>query len=188
MDLVSSLKNTFERTFHAANFACASRNPTLGQVKQILANAEQVTGRAKTASNLASVAVRLGEAQEKLGKLVTDLHSDVRYADDFVAKGDAACEIAEANIILSNWEKSKKDSRDAAKAAAAFDELFGGIAVYMAELPFANIYVNIFYEIAKEKFFEHYVSYDDPANRAGPQGDALRAIDTQMRREDELRQ
>ena len=177
--LLQAIEEKFENTFHRAHLiAGICSSPTLDQVKDLLEHGEQLTEKAKSATEFANSVHVLGEAGEKLAGAVNAINKIVGEGSKVAGDTSAACQISEAVAVLNDWvlPNSKTSPQDAAKA---FDKLFGGAARYMGKLPFpANTYAQLLSAVADYNFFSKMQKTMDFTNNPNnPEGRQLQQLE-----------
>jgi hypothetical protein len=175
--ILDFIKRTYEHTFHKAQFVAGHCSaPTLEQVKDLLEHGSSLTEKAKRTTAFAKYSGILGTAGDKLDGAAESINDLMKRGSSAAGDMSAACEISEAISVLNQWNTSggSASNQDAAKA---FDQLFGGTARFFSKLPPpANVYANIFSEIAKNNFFSRMQDLMDPESPNTPSGRMMRDI------------
>lgn len=160
-----------ENTYSSAHYiagVCKSYN--FKQVRDMLVHGRNMLGRANKAS-LAGAAAGLGKREHVLSAAVDDMNRMLARGADFAGNATAACDIADAIVVLNHCWLSHDKGCSEADAARAFDKLFGGAGRYMEALPPPlNQYARIFHEIAQDNFFANMQRAMNPLYTSeGPQ-------------------
>jgi hypothetical protein len=156
---------------HATAGICT---PSVDHLKDYLEKAKQYTEKAKTTRNFVAMSpvelpAQLFKASEALSQVIEKIDAIDKHLGDI----RAACEISDAIMVLNSW--AADPDGDNAKAAAAFDKLFGALSIYLSKLPPGiNQYARIFEQIGFAKFFTNMRGLLDPENPRTPSGSAMK--------------
>jgi len=162
----SSIFNALDGLYHKILATVGKDTPTIENLKSYLKKAEDYTNIAiKTNDFLGEdkdLKDKLIQGAEKIGKV----HGYLEKVENLASDIRSACKISKSIEVLNKWvAQQDRDGEDNKKAAAAFGELFGGVAIFSEKLPPPfNYYAALFTEISESKFFsrvsELIVSHD----------------------------
>lgn len=170
--------NVMDYLYYKVKATAGLCTPTVDHLKDYLEKAKQYTEKAQQTSKFVSVSPgipdQLTQANESIGGILESLDSVEKHAGDI----GAACQISEALSVLNEW--ASNPNGDNAKAAAAFDKLFGGLSVYAAKLPApANAYAKILNQISVSQFFTNMQRLGESrvgGNTSTPTGKAMKDV------------
>ncbi len=166
--------------FHKANILVCPyiHSYTAEQVRDLLVQGASLTGRAKSAFEVAGAFRTLSKAEVELQNAVGDINKQFSEGKQLAAYASAACEISEAIGVLNAWDLQSNSPTSSAEAAKAFDRLFGGVAVFMDHLGFPlSLYKGTFEEIGKFSFFSNMQKKLDPGGSGSTSGRMEQQID-----------
>lgn len=167
--------------YHRTNMYIGCRTTahyTPGQIRDLLARAREVTGNAKTALKINGVLDVLNKAEVKLAETVKGIDDKMAEIEHWATLADAGCRISGAMRTLNDWDPNGGSVGNSEAAAKAFDELFGGVAVFVGCLPAPlNQYKIVFEDISKWSFVSHFRNKSNSMGSETPGGRLAKRVD-----------
>jgi hypothetical protein len=155
--------------------------PNMEQLRNYIEKGREYTDLAKSTSSFVAMSpdlpAQLTKANEAMGKVLANFEKIDSHLGDI----RAACEISEAVKVLNAW--AKNPNADNAKAAVAFDKLFGGLSEYIYKFPTPiGQFSIIFKQIGIGKFFtgmQRIMDRSGQGQQYTPTGKALKYLNEQ---------
>jgi hypothetical protein len=170
--------NVLDSLYYRIKATAGMCTPTVEQLDVYLEKAKQYTERAQVTSKFIAVSPSVPEQLRKANESIDGVLKSFDTIDKRVHDLGAACEISDALSALNAWAASPNP--DNARAAAAFDKLFGALSVYVAKLPFpANQYAGLLKQISISQFFTNMERLGESrvgGNTSTPTGAQMKAV------------
>ena len=158
----------------------------LDQMKSMVGNAEEWTKYGAQLSRAGTFAPGAGKQLERAADTIHKANGNLSTMSTALTDVGAFCELNEALSTLSGWEYQKGTVSNA-EAAAAFDKMFGAIAVFAEKLPAPfDQYAKLLKEISIAQFFTRMNQLGESrvgGNGSTPTGRAMQEINAEFRRQ-----